>query len=231
MCTGLDACWRTIGVEGNSSCLELQRHVHCRNCPTFAAAAMKLLDRAAPPGYLADWAAHLARAESRAEADPAVAHNEVSAVVFRVETEWLALSTSVFQEVTEQRATHTLPHRRNGPVLGITNVRGELLICVSLAKLLGLEDVPPVPNSPTRNATDATAGRLLVIGRGDSRVAFPVSAVHGVHHYNIRDLSAVPTTLAKSAASYTTAIVQWDGHSVACLDADKLLSALDRAVS
>jgi chemotaxis-related protein WspD len=231
MSTGLDACWRTIGVEGDRSCLELQRHVHCRNCPTFAAAAVTLLDRAAPPGYLADWAAHLARAESQAEADPAVAHNGVSSVVFRVETEWLALPTSVLREVTGLRAIHTLPHRRGGPVFGIINVRGELLICVSLAKLLGLEQAPPVPRSPVRSVMGATIQRLLVIGRGENRVAFPVGAVHGVHRYDVRDLHTPPATVARSASPYTVAILPWNGHSVACLDADKLLSALDRAVA
>jgi chemotaxis-related protein WspD len=231
MYTEPNACWRTIGVQGDRSCQALLRHLHCRNCPTFAAAALNLLDRAAPPGYLADWAAHLAHAESQAETDPASAHNSVSAVVFRVDMEWLALPTSIFQEVTELRAIHTLPHRRRGSVLGVTNVRGELLICVSLAKLLGLGRAPPVPHSRVPSVTGATAGRLLVIGRGESRVAFPVGTVHGVHRYNARDLRAAPATVAKSASPYTTAMLQWDGHSVACLDADKLLSALDREVA
>jgi chemotaxis-related protein WspD len=231
MSSGPHACWRTIGVAGDRSCQELLRHLHCRNCPTFAAAATNLLDRAAPLGYLADWTAHLAHAESQTEAEPATVQNDVSAVVFRVNMEWLALPTSVFQEVTELRAIHTLPHHRRGSVLGITNVRGELLICVSLAKLLDLEPEPPVPQSQVRSIRGATTGRLLVIGRGDSRVAFPVGTVHGVHRYNARDLSAAPATVAKSASPYTTAMLQWDGHAVACLDADKLLSALDRAVA
>ena len=141
--------------------------MHCRNCPTFAAAAVTLLDRAAPPGYLADWAAHLARAESQAEADPAVAHNGVSSVVFRVETEWLALPTSVLQEVTELRAIHTLPHRRGGSVFGIINVRGELLICVSLAKLLGLEQAPPVQLGQLQGQSPREAQRLLLGRLGD----------------------------------------------------------------
>jgi chemotaxis-related protein WspD len=228
MYTGLNACWRTIGVAGDRSCQELLRHVHCRNCPTFAAAATNLLDRAAPQGYLSDWAAHLARAESQAETDPATARNGLSAVVFRVNMEWLALPTSVCQEVTELRAIHTLPHRHRGALLGITNVRGELLICVSLAKLLGLGPAPPVPHS---RLTAATAGRLLVIGRGENRIALPVGTVHGVHRYNLRNLSAAPATVAKSASPYTTAMLQWDGNTVPCLDADKLLSALDRAVA
>ncbi len=42
------------------------------------------------------------------------------------------------QEVTNLRPIHSLPHRRSGVMLGLANVRGELLICVSLAMLLGV---------------------------------------------------------------------------------------------
>jgi hypothetical protein len=60
-------------------------------------------------------------------------------MIFRLGTEWLALPASVFQEVAELGAIHSLPHRRSGLVVGLTNVRGgELLICFSLTKLLVL---------------------------------------------------------------------------------------------
>ena len=32
-----------------------ETHVHCRNCPVFAAAARAFFDRPAPEGYLAEW--------------------------------------------------------------------------------------------------------------------------------------------------------------------------------
>src|SRR5207342_2805701 len=65
-----------------------------------------------------------------------------SAFVFRVGNEWLAITTSVVDEVADLRAIHSLPHRRSGVVLGLANVRGELLVCVSLAQLLGVDDQP-----------------------------------------------------------------------------------------
>src|SRR2546422_1979826 len=37
-------------------------------------------------------------------------------------------------EVAERRVIHSLPHRRTGIVLGVVNVRGELLVCVSLGR-------------------------------------------------------------------------------------------------
>ena len=43
-----------------------------------------------------------------------------------------------YEEIAERRSLHSLPHRRRGIVMGIVNIRGELLICASLGKLLGL---------------------------------------------------------------------------------------------
>ena len=42
---GIDECWREIGVSGDRTCPELVEHLHCRNCPTHAQIARKLLDR------------------------------------------------------------------------------------------------------------------------------------------------------------------------------------------
>ncbi len=35
----IDDCWNRIGVRGDGSCPELKRHIHCRNCPVYSAAA------------------------------------------------------------------------------------------------------------------------------------------------------------------------------------------------
>src|SRR6185312_13730242 len=64
---------------------------------------------------------------------------KLSAVFFRLGAEWFALSTHVFQEVAEHRRIHSLPHRRDGHLLGLINIRGELQLCVSLGRLLQIE--------------------------------------------------------------------------------------------
>src|SRR5215471_11184069 len=129
----LRACWLEIGVYGKADCPELRKYVHCRNCPVYSSAGVRLLDRPLPEGYRVEWAAHYAEEEKHAPQ----ARN--SAVVFRISTEWLALPTEAFQEVAERRAIHSLPHRRQGIVMGLVNIRGELLICIALERLLGLD--------------------------------------------------------------------------------------------
>src|SRR2546423_6970639 len=82
------ACWLEIGLYGDGSCPELQKHIHCRNCPVYSSAGVRLLDRPLPEGYRGEWTAHFAR-EKQKQIPPA----RTSAVIFRVHSEWLALPT------------------------------------------------------------------------------------------------------------------------------------------
>src|SRR5271170_5539994 len=124
-------CWNRIGVHGDGSCPELTQHIHCHNCPTYSAAAARLLDRDVPPGHLEGWTRHFA------EPTEVEAKDTLSAFMFRIGADWLAVPAGVADEVAESRAVHSVPHR-SGIVLGLVNVRGELLVCVSLARLLGI---------------------------------------------------------------------------------------------
>src|SRR5262245_44183938 len=127
-------CWSQIGVYGDSSCSELPKFVHCRNCPVYSSAAVQLLNRALSPEYRREQTDHFAERKKEAKL------GKISALLFRVANEWLGLPTQAFQEVAERRLVHSLPHRRQTIVLGLVNIRGELLICASLGRLLGLEN-------------------------------------------------------------------------------------------
>lgn len=219
---GLDnpeACWQSIGVYGNGNCRELQRFVHCRNCPVYSNSALRLLERPLPPNYRAEWSAHFAKAQRLA---PPV---KTSGVIFRINAEWLALPTKAFQEVAERRRTHSLPHQRQGIVVGLVNIRGELLICVSLGRLLGLE------KSSARPTIRTTYDRLLVANWEGTRLVFPVDEVHGTHKFEAAEVHEPPATVAKSRPSYTQGIFIWQEKPVGLLDASLLFSALNRSLS
>ena len=81
----VDDCWRRIGVTGDRSCAELERHIHCRNCAVYADAAQRNLQRPVEPEYREAWARELARPE------PAPAPTDAAAMVFRIGAEWLAV--------------------------------------------------------------------------------------------------------------------------------------------
>jgi chemotaxis-related protein WspD len=148
-------CWNLIGVSGNGSCRELLRFVHCRNCPVYSTAAVQLLDRPVTEERRREWTGYYG--QERQLTTPA----RISLVIFRLGGEWLALPTLAFQEVAERRRLHSLPHRRGGVVLGLVNVRGELLVCASLDRVLGLASPPGGEDGRWRMADGPTDRRDL----------------------------------------------------------------------
>jgi chemotaxis-related protein WspD len=214
-------CWNRIGVRGDASCPELKRHVHCRNCPVYSAAAADLLDVEPPPGYLEEWTGQLAHEKSKVEPDAR------SILIFRVAAEWLALPAAALLEIAGARPIHPIPHRRDGVLLGLANVRGVLQICISLQRILGLEAAA----EPSAQKQGMIGGRLLVIQRETSRAVCPVDEVHGIERFTPRQLAPVPVTVAKAAATYSQAVLSWRDHSVGLLDDELLFHTINRSLA
>ena len=215
----IHACWNKIGVYGNGSCGELTQFIHCRNCPVYSHAGALLLNRALPPGYRREWTEHFALEKTRG----AAAKN--SALLFRLSNEWLALPTQAFQEVAERRLIHSLPHRRQAIVLGLANIRGELVICISLGRVLGVE------KGSARQTRRTTYDRLLVADWNGQRLAFPVDEVHGIHRFEAHQLKQPPETVSKSRETYSRGILLWQQRTIGFLDAELLFSALNRSLT
>lgn len=210
-----DSCWKRIGIWGDRSCAELKAHVHCRNCPSYAAGAARLFEVELSPENLAEQTARCAQPKA------VVRPGTRAVVVFRLGAEWLALPAVLFRSIAPQRRVHSLPHRRDGLVLGVANLRGELIVCVSLAAALGLAAGPEAN----------TATRLAVVARGGDRFVFPADEIAGLHRFSDEDLLPVPATLAHAQATYTRGILPWQGRSVAILDEELLFYTLNHRLA
>ena len=184
--------------------------------PLRADAAAQLLDSDLPAGYLSEWARHFALAKSSAD------RKTMSVFIFRLGAEWLALPTGSVREAAPLRPIHSLPHRGNGTILGLVNVRGELLICISLIGLLALGKNP---------ATEEKTGRLIVIGDSGGRVAFPVDEAHGIHACHSVDVKETPVTVAKAATPCSRGIFSWRDRTVGLLEEKTFFAALNRSLA
>jgi chemotaxis-related protein WspD len=223
----LDDCWNRIGVRGDRSCAELRRHIHCRNCPVFSAAARARLDVPAPAGFRQTATEHFAR-PAQAEAGYAVSADTQSVIVFRLRAEWYAIRTAVCLEIADLRPIHSLPHRRDGAVLGVANVRGGLLVCVSLAFILGVTAQPEAAPAQSRRAA---VPRLLVTRGSAGAVVFPVDEVQGMERFRARDLKDIPATVARARATYTQALMPLGDRTVGLLDEQLLFYTVERALA
>lgn len=217
----IDDCWNRIGVRGDGSCPELETYGHCHNCPVHAAAAGRLLATAPPAGYLEEWSSHVAKATVVEQ------RGFQTAVLFRVGAELLALRAEAVEEVGDPRPIHSIPHRRGGAVLGLVNVRGQLLVCASLAVILNIDATPGVP----ARDEGAARGRLLVLRRDAVRAVCPVDDVVGVQRFAPADLSDVPATVSGAALKYSSKVLTWRGQATGLLDEQLLFYALKRGLA
>jgi len=218
----IDACWSRIGVWGREQprCERLEQMVHCQNCPVYSDAGRRLLDRTPPTDYLDEWTDALGSEKDE------VATDLTSVIVFRIGAEWFALPTSLLREITEMRAIHSVPHRTSPVLRGITNIRGELHLCVSLGYLFGLE----------KSAREQTPGRkiherIVVIEHNGERYVFPVSEVLAVHRYHDDELQPPPSTVANASGTFITGLLDRDDRRIGCLDAELLFHALRKKIS
>ena len=216
-----DDCWNRIGVRGDGSCPELKQYVHCRNCPVQTAVAADLLASVRSGQYLAEWTDHIAQPKCVEERDTQ------SVLIFRLGAEWLALPTSVVQEVADPKPVHSVPHRKSGVVLGLASVRGEL----HRVRVAGGRARTGTASRITQPASRTVYRRLLLIRREEVRVVCPVDEVHGVHRFPPGALKDVPDTLAKAATRYSKSLLPWKDHSVALLDEHLLFYTLKRSLA
>ncbi|WP_024644353.1 chemotaxis protein CheW [Pseudomonas syringae] len=212
----IDDCWNRIGIHGDRSCPLLAEHIHCRNCAVYSAAATRLLDRYA-----------LAQ-EHHEQFQGSVLQRDIktrSILVFRLGDEWLGLVSRCLSEVALHQTIHSLPHQRSRALLGVANVRGALVACISLVELLGLE-THPVPSQSAR-----VVPRMLIVAAEGGPVVVPVDEVDGIHAIDERELEAASASGTHANARFTRGVLQWQGRSLRWLDEDQLLSAVHRSLT
>lgn len=212
----IDDCWNRIGIHGDRSCPLLADHIHCRNCAVYSAAATRLLDRYA-----------LAQ-EHRVVVQNEALDTDVktrSLVVFRLGEEWLGLPTRCLVEVSPVQTIHSLPHQRSRALLGVANVRGALVACLSFVELLGL-DVSFAPAS-----TGRVMPRMLIVAAQGGPVVVPVDEVDGIHAIEARLLDGASAPAQNTNARFTKGVVQWKNRSLRLLDEEHLLSAVNRSLT
>ena len=223
----VDDCWNRIGVQGDKTCPELVKVVHCRNCPVFAAAGARLFDRAPPPGWVDEQTRHLATSIEETTSDT------TALLIFRLADEWLALPVADVIEVAEPRQVHSVPHRTGGLFEGIVNIRGDLQLCVSLGRLLG------IPGDGRRNdAVESRADRparrsdrMIVVQQGHDRWVFLADEVSEVRRIPKSNVVPPPATVERSSARIARGVFAWNDKQVGCLDTIRLFASLADAIS
>ncbi len=209
-------CWKRIGIWGDRSCPDLVTHGHCRNCAVYSREAVRLLDVPVSGDYRKRGAEYFARTKEEKTKGGKLL------MVFQLSGERFALPATAISEVAPRSPVRTLPKQRESIVEGIASVRGELLVCVSLARVLGLDD---------SSRGSAAQCRHLVIGHEAQRLVLSVESIDGFHRYEEADLLSVPATLAQARAIHTRGLLTCEGFTVGLLDDGLLMHTLNRGLA
>lgn len=182
-----------------------------------------LLERKSDPGYIIEWSTFLQ--EQRVVN---VQTDDMSMVVFRLGCEWLGMSTHIFNEVSEQRQIHIIPHRKSSYLLGLTNFRGQLKLCVNLQHLL---EIAPKITSKEELGNALKYRRMLSIQNETDFWIFPVDEVLGIFRFDLSKMENVPVTVSKSTANYIKGVISWSDITIGVLDEELLLYSMKRSLS
>lgn len=213
----IDDCWNRIGIHGDRSCPLLVEHIHCRNCAVYSAAATRLLDRYALSREDHDY---------RSGNEVLVEARTRSILVFRLGDEWLGLPTRCLVEIAPLQTIHSLPHQRSRALLGVANVRGALVACLSFVELLGLD-----PASSQAAPSSRIMPRMLIVAAQGGPVVVPVDEIDGIHAMDEAALEAASASGTHASARFTRGVIHWKDYSLRLLDEEQLLSAVNRSLT
>lgn len=183
--------------------------------------ANELLGRPGDEQYLAEWTALV-----QDPRDVAVQKEDTSLMVFRLGGEWMGMSTVTFIEVFESRPIHKIPHRTNPILMGVTNFRGQLKLCVDLQQLLELS---PEDNSKTKR-DPLVYRRMLAAQKEEEFWIFPVDEVWGILRFELSQMQNVPVTVSKSSANYMRGVLNFSDKTIGVLDEELLFYSLKRCL-
>ncbi len=210
----VDDCWNRIGVFGDKSCPQLERHIHCRNCEVYGAAAIALLDR-------------YGSALERGDDDYAQGETEDvqgaqrSLLIFRLGEQWLAIATRCLAEVMPVSPIHVLPHRNSRGLLGVTNVRGTLVACLSLAELLDLDT-----QQDARRGERRVIPRMLIMESDSGPLVTQVDEVSGIQRIPVAHIRNAKHDDKRTISRFTAGVLQWQEQSITLLDDEQLLQTM-----
>ncbi len=168
-------------------------------------------------------------ASSRLAAHPGDSSDGRSArfLLFRIGAEAAALPAQALRRVTPVARPSPIPHRTTGVLRGVCNIRGELVLCADLHRLLGLpaRDAAPHPDLST------DLRRMVVMGPADDSWAFEVDALLGVESADPGVFRAAPATVGYSIADFTIGVTDIGGRCVTVLNGERVLAGFKASLA
>lgn len=212
-------CWSTIGVWGSSTekCVELEKYIHCRNCPIFSDIGRSVFEKKAPSGYLTQWRNEISKPKE------IVKKSVESILVFRSGSEWFGIQANILSEIADFRPIHRIPRNKNMAISGIVNISGVIKLCYSLSEILGISPI----SSSVENRRKISK-RLVVFEVEQQDYVFLVDEIKGLHWYSAPELQPLPSTISENSAQMMLGSILHDKKNIAVFNVEVLHRVLER---
>jgi chemotaxis signal transduction protein len=174
----------------------------------------RLLDK---PVSLQDLAAG---AEDAAATADSLARGTVGVLLFKLGDETLAIPAKALRRITTHTRTSPIPRRTGGILRGLCNIRGELVLCADIRRMLGL----PTRDSEEKSAEGPDSRRMVVIGPADASWVFEADCLVGVERIDPGALIPAPMTVEHAIGAFVSGLAEVGGSRVTVLDADRILA-------
>jgi len=140
-------------------------------------------------------------------------------VVFNLGDTRYALPLQSVLEMTDTPVVTPVPFVPDW-VLGVTNLRGDILAVLDLGTLFAL---PPLSGSGPKERT----GRLLVTrnGSGDVQAGLLVDGVHGITTIGKSEIAPPGSSVRGKVAAFLTGVGEREGRLLALLDPDAIFAS------
>jgi chemotaxis signal transduction protein len=187
-----------------------------------AGALDRLLDKPVTQQELA------AGAEDAATPADALGRGTVGVLLFKLGDETLAIPAKSLRRITTYTRPSPIPHRTRGILRGLCNIRGELILCADIRRMLG---VPP-HDSKEQAPGEADPRRMVVIGPADaSSWVFEADSLVGVERIDPAALIHAPMTVENALGAFVSGLAEVGDSRVTVLDADRILAGFKAGIA
>lgn len=184
-------------------------------------AAIRLLDRPISDSDLA------AAARLASQPEGADGRRTVGLLLFRLGTETFAVPARSLRRIATYSRPVPIPHRASGLLRGLCNIRGELVLCADLHRLLGM----PERRERDPLSADADQRRMILIGPADASWVFEADELFGIERIDPASMLAPPITVERALEAFVAGLADIDGVRATVLDADRILSGLQAGLA
>lgn len=132
-------------------------------------------------------------------------------VVFKVSNQKYCVDILKIKEITMNKDTLIMPNTPDF-VEGVTNLRGEVISVINLAKRLGI-----------MYSVKRDEQKIIIINMNDIYIGFLVDEVIGIHHTSEEEYSKTPN-LVSNDSEFVQGIIKSSQDMIISLDLEKVLS-------